>query len=196
MGIKGRAVLIWLLLLLAVAVPIFAATLSPQLSWRDPIYITAGFAGIVGMTLLLFQPLLAGRYLPGLTPIQSRQIHRVCGILLVFLVVMHVAGLWITSPPDMIDALLFRSPTPFSKWGVLSMWALVGAAIFAIYKPRLKLKNRTWQKIHFAFAAIGVVACVLHVVQIEGTMEFYSKIALCILVSIATIKVGFVLFKR
>ena len=29
-------------------------------------------------------------------------------------VVIHVAGLWITSPPDMIDALLFTSPTPFS----------------------------------------------------------------------------------
>ena len=28
------------------------------------------------------------------------------------------------SPPDVIDALTFASPTPFSVWGVIAMWAV------------------------------------------------------------------------
>ena len=36
--------------------------------------------------------------------------------------------LWITNLPDEIDGLLFASPTPFSAWGVIAMWAVFAAA--------------------------------------------------------------------
>ena len=62
---SARAILIWTALTAAVAVPIAAAAASPLLAWRDPVYIAAGFAGIVGLALLLVQPLLIGGYLPG-----------------------------------------------------------------------------------------------------------------------------------
>ncbi|MEX0347890.1 MAG: ferric reductase-like transmembrane domain-containing protein [Paracoccaceae bacterium] len=183
-----RAFLIWGLLALALAIPFAAAAASPLLAWRDPIYIAGGFAGVIAMALMLVQPLLAGGYLPGLPPIRGRRIHRWTGAALVLTVALHVAGLWITSPPDMIDALLFASPTPFSAWGVVAMWALFAAALLAALHRQLRLRPRTWRRAHTAFVIVAVVGSVVHALLIEGTMETASKIALCALVLAATAK--------
>ena len=113
----ARVTLIWAVLAAAILVPIAAAATSPQLEWRGPVYIVAGFAGIIALGLVLVQPLLIGGYLPGLSGYPGRRAHHWIGGALVVAVVIHVAGLWITSPPDMIDALLFGSPTPFSPFG-------------------------------------------------------------------------------
>jgi hypothetical protein len=118
----ARVILIWAALAAAICVPIAAAAASPLLAWRDAVYILAGFAGIVALGLVLVQPLLIGGYLPGLSAYRGRRAHHWIGGTLVVAVVIHVAGLWITSPPDMIDALLFTSPTPFSPFGVIAMW--------------------------------------------------------------------------
>jgi hypothetical protein len=120
----ARATLIWAALAAAVSVPIAAAAASPQLAWRGPVYILAGFAGIIALGLMLLQPVLMGGYLPGLSAYRGRRAHYWIGSALVVAVVIHVAGLWIISPPDMIDALLFSSPTPFSPFGVIAMWAI------------------------------------------------------------------------
>ena len=69
-------------------------------------------------------------------------------------IVIHVAGLWITSPPDMIDALLYVSPTPFSPWGVTAMWAIFAVALLAIFRRRLRL--RTWRIAHMLLAIVIV----------------------------------------
>ena len=111
---SARATLIWAALAAVVCVPIAAAAASPLLAWRGPVYILAGFAGIVVLGLVLVQPLLIGGYLPGLSAIRGRLAHRWIGGALVVAVIIHVGGLWITSPPDVIDALLFASPTSFS----------------------------------------------------------------------------------
>src|SRR5215213_1268392 len=108
----GRA-LMWAALAVAVCVPIAFAAASPLLAYRGPIYIVAGFAGIIALGLTLVQPLLIGGYLPGLSGYRGRRAHHWIGGALVAAVVVHVAGLWITSPPDMIDALLFVSPKTF-----------------------------------------------------------------------------------
>lgn len=184
-----RFVLIWAAVLAATVVPIVAAGMSPQLAWRHPIYIAAGFAGIIALALLLVQPLLIGGYLPGLSAYGGRRVHRWIGGLLVAAVVFHVAGLWITSPPDVIDALLFASPTPFSAWGVIAMWATFASALLAALRHRFRLRLRTWRVGHAFLAVIIVVGTVVHAVLIEGTMEWVSKIALCALVLLATLKV-------
>ena len=101
-----RAILIWAALGAAVVVPIAIAANSPLLAWRDPVYIAAGFAGVLAMALVLFQPLLAGGYLPGLPTRRGRRVHRWIGAALVMAIVVHVGGLWLTSPPDVVDALL------------------------------------------------------------------------------------------
>lgn len=191
-----QSVIAWLLLLIVLAVPLVAAAFSPQLNWRGPIYIAAGFAGIIGMILLLTQSLLAGRSLPGLSSVDSHRFHRLGGGLLLISVMIHIAGLWITSPPDMIDVLLFQSPTPFSKWGVLSFWALLAAALIAFFRKPMRLRPRIWRRTHFTLAAFGAVGCVLHAIQIEGTMELISKVVLAVLVLAATVKIGVELYKR
>lgn len=177
--------LVWGMLVIAVGVPIAAAAASPLLAWRDPVYIAGGFAGVAAMALLLFQPLLAGGVLPGLAGRRGRLVHRWLGAALVLAVVIHVGALWVTSPPDVIDALLFASPTPFSAWGVIAMWALFASALLAGLRQRLRLPH--WRLVHRSLAAVIVAGSVVHAMLIEGTMEFVSKTVLCALVVAATV---------
>ena len=97
----ARVTLIWALLAVAIFVPIAFAATSELLEWRGPVYIVAGFAGMIALGFLLVQPLLIGGYLPGLSAYRGRRAHHWIGGALVVAVVVHVAGLWITSPPDM-----------------------------------------------------------------------------------------------
>lgn len=182
-----RAILIWVALAAAIGVPLAAAAMSPQLEWRSAVYIAAGFSGILGLGLMLVQPLLIGGYLPRLAGRLGRRVHLWLGGALVIAVLIHVGGLWITSPPDMIDALTFTSPTPFSPFGVVAMWAILAVALLAAFRQRLR--PRTWRLAHMLLAIVIVGGTVIHGLLIEGTMEFVSKAVLCALVLAATIKV-------
>ncbi len=182
---RVRALLIWTGLGLALILPLALAASSEYLAWRDPFYIVAGFAGILALCLALVQPLLVRGWLPGLRLTRGRRLHRATGALLVAAVVIHVAGLWATSPPDVIDALLFRSPTPFSIWGVGAMWAVFAAALLAVLRRRLP--PRVWRFSHTVLAGLVVLAGAVHALLIEGTMEPVSKAILCSLAIIATL---------
>jgi hypothetical protein len=184
----ARAILIWAALAVAVGVPIAAAATSDLLEWRGPIYILAGFAGIIALGLVLVQPLLIGGYLPGLSGYRGRRAHLWIGGTLVAALVIHVGGLWITSPPDMIDALLLTSPTPFSPFGVTAMWAIFAVALLAAFRRRWGVRPRTWRIAHMSLAVVIVVGSVVHAMLVEGAMETISKAALCALVLAATIK--------
>ena len=184
---KARNVCIWTAAILAVVVAVSAAARSPLLAYRSPVYIVAGFAGVFAMSLLLFQPMLAAGYLPGLSGRRGRRVHQWVGSALVFLIVTHVLALWITSPPDVIDALLFVSPTPFSVWGVIAMWSAFVAGCLATLRRRLSLRARTWQWSHKSLVAVIVTGTVVHALLIEGTMEFFSKAILCVLVVAVTL---------
>ncbi len=183
----ARAASIWAALAAAIGVPILLAATSPYLQWRDAIYIGAGFAGIVGLGLLLIQPLLIAGLLPGLSAFRARRVHHWIGGALVIAILLHVAGLWITSPPDMLDALLFRSPTLFSPFGVVAMWAIFATAFLAFFRRRLQL--RTWRIIHLSLASVIAGGSAVHAMLIDGAMETISKAALCVLVIAAAIKV-------
>ena len=181
--------LIWAALAAAIGVPIAAAAVSPLLEWRGPVYILAGFAGIIALGLILVQPLLIAGYLPGLSAFRGRRAHHWVGGALVVAVLIHVGGLWITSPPDMIDALTFTSPTPFSPFGVVAMWAIFLVAVLAALRRRLGMRPRTWRIAHMLLAIVIVTGTVVHGMLIEGTMETVSKAVLCALVLAAAIKV-------
>lgn len=172
----------------AVLVPLVVAATSPLLAWRGPVYITAGFAGVVGLGLLLVQPLLAGGHLPGLPGRDGRRWHAWVGGGIVAAVLVHVLGLWVTSPPDVIDVLLFRSPTPFSDWGAVAMWAVFAAALLAGLRRRLRLRPALWRFWHTLLVSVVVVCTVVHAVLIQGTMETITKVMLCALVVLATAK--------
>lgn len=184
-----RSALIWAALALIVAAPIAFAATSPLIAWRDAVYVASGFAGMLALAVLLAQPLLAGGYLPGLPTRHGRRVHRWLGIALVAMIAVHVAGLWLTSAPDVIDALLFASPTPFSVWGVVAMWAAFAAATLAAFRARWRIPPKTWRIGHTTLAVVIVVGSVVHALLIEGTMEPLSKAAFCILVVLATAKV-------
>jgi len=69
------------------------------------------------------------------------------------------------------------------------MWAVFGAALFALTLRRLRLKWWVWRLGHTSLAAITVVGTIIHVLLIEGTMEPVTKVLLCILVFAAVGKV-------
>ncbi|MCO6381340.1 ferric reductase-like transmembrane domain-containing protein [Oceanicola sp. 502str15] len=179
-----RKALPWLALAALTAGPLTLAALNPWLAYRGFAYITGGFAGILALCLLLAQPLLAAGYLPGLRGPTGRRWHRRAGIALLVLTLLHIAGLYITSPPDTVDALLLRAPTGFSVWGVIALWGIVATALLVALRRRLA--PRRWRWAHNALAALVVLATVLHAVQIEGAMELISKWVLCLATLAAT----------
>jgi predicted ferric reductase len=87
----------------------------------------------------------------------------------------------------MIDALLFVSPTPFSPFGVIAMWAIFAVALLAAVRRRVGL--RTWRIAHLTLAAVIVIGSVLHGMLVDGTMEMASKAALCMLVLASAAKI-------
>jgi len=179
-----RSALVCAVVALAVAVPGVLAATSPLLAWRDGIYITGCLSGVAALALLLLQPLLAGGYLPGLRIRRGRAVHAWVGGVLVAAVALHVAALWLTSPPDVIDALLFRSPTPFSVWGVVAMWAVFSTGLLAAL--RRSQRPRIWRLGHTVLAVVIVVATSVHALLIDGTMEPVTKAVLCALILAAT----------
>ena len=183
----ARVALFWAVLAVAIGVPIAVAMASPLLAYRGPVYILAGLAGIIALGLMLVQPVLIAGYVPGLSAYRARRVHQWIGGALVVAVVIHVAGLWYTSPPDMIDALTFTSPTPFSPFGVIAMWAIFAVAVLALLRRRLGL--RVWRIAHMSLAAVIVVGSVVHAMLIEGAMETITKAALSALVVAAAGKV-------
>jgi len=174
-------------LFIAMALPVGAAVMSPLHEWRDAIYIAASFAGIIGMALMLLQPALIAGYLSWISPRRSRRIHQSIGVAIAVLVTLHVAGLWITSPPDVIDALLFVSATPFSNWGVLAMWAIFFSLILTTLRHKISVLARTWKLVHRTLAFIIIVGTVVHAMLIDGAMETISKSVLCLLLLITTV---------
>jgi len=183
-----RSAFIWGAVVLVLAAPLAAAALSPLLAWRQPVYIVAGFAGIVGLALMVVQPLLVAGVLPGLSGPRGRRLHKQAGLMLVAAIVLHVGGLWITSPPDVIDALLLVSPTPFSVWGVIAMWAVFAAALLAVLRRRLRLRWSQWRAGHVSLVALAVSGTVVHALLIEGTMETVTKVILCVAAAAALMK--------
>ncbi|MEO0677794.1 MAG: ferric reductase-like transmembrane domain-containing protein [Pseudomonadota bacterium] len=178
-----KPALIWVGLAALCLGPIVIAAGSPYLQYREPVYILAGFAGIVALALMLVQPLLAAGVLP-LSPVRARQLHIWGGAGLVVATLLHVGGLWVTSPPDVINALTFTSPTPFSAWGVVAMWAIFAAALVAVLRRRLA--TRAWRLGHVTLVALAVVATLPHAWLIEGTMGTVSK-ALLLLAALAAL---------
>ncbi len=182
-----RRALIWAAVAALLLWPLAVAATSPLLQWRSPVYIAAGLAGVLGLAVIFLQPMLAGGKLPGLPALRGRRVHRWTGAALVVLVVAHVAGLWLTSPPDVVDALLFRSPTPFSLWGVLSMWAIFATGVLALVKPRLA--HRNWRRAHVALTSVVVGTTIAHALLIQGTMGTVSKWVLSVAVVAVTLRV-------
>lgn len=125
--------------------------------------------------------------MPGLRLRLGRRLHAWVGAGLA--VAVHVAALWLTSPPDVVDALLFRSPTPFSVWGVVAMWAVFATALLAPLRGWLRLRLMIWRLCHMILALAIVVGSVVHAMLIDGTMELVSKALLSALVVAAAAKV-------
>ncbi|MGI9365555.1 MAG: ferric reductase-like transmembrane domain-containing protein [Rhizobiaceae bacterium] len=171
---------VWAGLSCATIGPVIIAAFSPLLDYRSAAYVVAGLSGASALALMLLQPLLAAGYLPGLRLFQSRNLHRWIGMVIVAGVVLHIGGLYLTSPPDALDALLLVSPTPFSVYGVIGMWGLVVTVLLVMLRDRLGLRPRLWRTVHNGVVTVVVASSVAHALMIDGTMGFLSKQLLCV----------------
>jgi predicted ferric reductase len=180
------ALLGWAGVALIMILPIVMAAFSPYLASRDLPYVIGGFAGIVALSLLFLQPLLPAGYLAGSEGPAGRRWHRWIGVGIILAVALHLGGLYVTSPADMLDALLLVSPTPFSVYGVIATAGVAATALLVLLRRRLGVRHSVWRLIHNGLAAVVVVATAIHAVQIEGAMEPSSKWLLCAAVLAAT----------
>ena len=171
----------------AMVVPIALATTSPYLAYRVPLYIAAGFAGIVAMSLFVLQPLLECPVRALIAPATARRWHRIIGASILILILAHAVGLYFVSPPDTIDASLLRAPTWFSLFGVVALWGAVLTALLAMTRLKLPMRPRSWERLHQSIASIIVIATALHAIQIEGAMEVMSKTLLAGTIVAATV---------
>jgi predicted ferric reductase len=181
------AFFLWGVVIAAMVVPIALATTSPYLTYRGPLYIAAGFAGIVAMSLFVLQPLLACPVRALIAPATARRWHRIIGASILILILAHVVGLYFVSPPDTIDASLLRAPTWFSLFGVVALWGAVLTALLAMTRLKLPMRPRSWKRLHQSIASIVVIATALHAIQIEGAMEVMSKTLLAGTIVAATV---------
>jgi predicted ferric reductase len=104
-------------------------------------------------------------------------------------VILHVVGLYLSSPEDIADALLLVAPTPFSVYGVVGLAGVLLTAILVAVKSRSGLRYASWRILHNGLALIVVVSTIAHALLIEGAMGAVSKAVLCGLVLAATVVV-------
>lgn len=181
--------LIWSGVTAFLLIPLLIAANSPLLASREVVYIVGGLAGVVALSLLILQPLLAAGFLPGIPAARARRLHRWTGFVLVIAVALHIVGLYLTSPPDMIDALLLSAPTLYSIFGVIGMWFLLLILLLLAVRTRWRLRMTTWRIVHNALAVIVVITSVAHALMIEGAMGYLSKLVLSVGVLLATLVV-------
>jgi hypothetical protein len=111
------AFFLWGVVIAAMVVPIALATTSPYLAYRGPLYIAAGFAGIVAMSLFVLQPLLACPVRALIAPATARRWHRIIGASILILILAHVVGLYFVSPPRHDRRLVAaRANMVFAVW--------------------------------------------------------------------------------
>lgn len=170
--------LIWGAVASLLVIPLILAAQSPLLAWRDGIYIAASFAGILAMGLFSVQPLGIAALLPGVSPTRARLMHKGLGALICLAVLVHVGGLWITSPPDVVDALLFVSPTSFSVWGVLAMWAVFLSGGMAVFRRKWRISPKTWRRFHLPLMGIAAGGTIVHALLITGLLSTPIKAAI------------------
>ncbi len=167
-------VLAWVAAAVVAAWPIGAALASPLLPSRDLIWVVGGMAGVVALSLLLVQPLLAIEVGTGAAR-RWRRWHGAVGLLIGAAIVLHVGALYATSPDDITDALLLVAPTPFSLYGVIGLWATVVTIALALARRILRLPFRPWRMVHSLLALVIVAASASHAWMIDGAMEGLSK---------------------
>jgi len=184
-----RTALVWSLLAVCVLAPVAIAAANPLQESRDAFWIAGGLAGVVALALMLAQPLLAAGMLPAPPLPTARRWHRVLGFGVASLIVLHVVGLYLSSPEDIADALMLVAPTPFSVYGVLGLVGILLTIVLVAARSRLALRYAVWRLVHNGLALIVVAASVAHALLIEGAMGAVSKAALCALVLAATVAV-------
>lgn len=185
-GAERRRIAAWIVIAALAGGPVLAAALSPLQRGRELLWVIGGIAGVLALSLLFLQPLLMAAAPPLMRAGAGVRWHRLGGIVIVVMVVVHVGALYLYSPDDITDALLLVAPTPFSLYGVISLWCLVLTAALAATRRVLKIGYRPWRILHSILAVAVVGAGAVHAIQIEGAMEEYSKLAICIAALVVT----------
>ncbi len=170
----------WIIVAVIAAVPVVAAAASPLQKGRELLWVIGGMAGVVAMSLLFVQPLFKAAVPTLLGARGAMRWHRICGVAIVAMVALHIGALYAYSPDDITDALLLEAPTRFSLYGVISMWCLVLTALLAAARRVLWLDYQLWRITHSVLAVAIVASGAVHAIQIEGAMEDYSKLVICV----------------
>lgn len=161
-----------------VILPLVVALVSPLQTGREAIWVIGALAGVLALSLLVIQVLLPTPWLRGIIIGDDSRVHRLLGIAIAVIVIVHVGGLYVTSPDDIADALVLQAPT-YSRLGVLSAWCLALSLGLALARRKLALTYSDWQIVHAFLAVVVVTTAVAHTVMIRGTLDGPVEVLLC-----------------
>lgn len=146
-----------------VAVPVKPGAQGP------PVVFAAGL-GFAGLSLLVLQMLVSGRWRAitasfGLRAVLS--LHRQAGTAALVLVIGHVVALMADDPARL--ALLDPREAPLrARAGMAAVLAMLALVATSVWRRRMRLSYERWRAIHVVCAAIVIAGSFVHVAGVSA----------------------------
>lgn len=189
----------WLALyLLVVLAPLGLVLLAPgppPRPFRIELSIALGFVAFVQMGL---QFVLIARFHKITDPYGIdliMQYHRQIGILGAMLLLLHPLILVIRSP-EMLGLLNPFGGTAASRWGVVSVLALLALIATSLFRKTLRLSYESWRLIHIATSILALTAALVHILLIGvyansiAKRGFFIAFAVVMIVVFLSLRIG------
>jgi predicted ferric reductase len=137
---------------------------------QGPLVVFADALGFAGLSLLVLQILISGRWSAttrafGLRPVLA--LHRQVGAAVLVVVVVHVVVL-VIDDPSRLALLDPRTAPPRARAGMVALLGMVVLAGTSIWRRRLGLNYERWRAVHLTCTALVIAAAFAHVIWVNA----------------------------
>ncbi len=160
---------LWLALyVIVVLAPLALVAVAMKPGARGMAVVFAAALGFAGLSLLVLQPLVSGRWASITAAFSLRSVlslHRQAGTAGLLLVIGHVVALMVDDPARL--ALLDPRDAPVrARAGMAAMVAMLVLTGTSVWRRRLGMSYERWRLVHIVCAAVVIAASFVHVVGV------------------------------
>jgi len=130
----------------------------------------ADAVGFAALSVAVLQIVVSGRWAAATKSFGLRSVlslHRVAGVVVLVLVVLHVVVLVIDDPAR-LGLLNSLTAPPRARAGMLALLGLVVVAGTSVWRRRLRMNYERWRAVHLACTAVVIAAAFAHVVWVNA----------------------------